>query len=386
MQAWVPTRPPKAAHKRGKTGGIRRARPFFVASPVAPLTTRRARSLLKDRASEEFERESVLNRPFYVLNSLFFVAALALVSACQDDLRYHGGDDWDYSEPSGPVSVAQREAKALAVHLTVYPGKTEAAPRENGQSPFGAMVGYPSYGTINYCSVAHLKTRKVALAAHCLRSYAAATDFYFIFFDRAGKKRITQGKKILYKGDPSKDDIAIVQTDDRADAWDTLNGFVEDTSPHTRENLGDTILAVTLWAFDPEYVAGERSMSFRPRHCSLFRPYPKSVYVADDGTELHIDVASNYPRENTMFMDDCSGETISGNSGALITAKGDLRKLYGVFNGTSGTKDGWRTYYKELRYTGSDGVLKIITNAGSQTVFEYGTPFENITGKGTGAF
>ena len=106
-----------------------------------------------------------------------------------------------------------------------------------------------------------------------------------------------------------------------------------DTRPQSDEVLGTTKTGVTVYAFDPETVNGERAMSFRTRTGELFRPYPMAEYYRSGTSQGYIAFSTKHPKSSSLFVDDCLPQTKSGNSGALITETGNLKKIHGVYDG-----------------------------------------------------
>ncbi len=310
---------------------------------------------------------------------VFFL--IFVTNGCQENGWEHERvrpDAPDLSDPSGPVATSQREAKAMSYLLTKYPQTIETAPTVNGKSPFGVLISFAKLGEIAYCSVSHLTRRKVALASHCIKSDAKAVDLYFLFFDHNGKKLVTRGEKILHRGKPETADIALVLVDGRADSWDCVNGTIEDTAADRIKPLGESSHSVSIWGFDHGHKGSIRMMSFRERTCRLFRPVPMVKETTKAGAHDSWDFTKIYDTRVTFFMDSCSADTISGNSGALVTDSNDLKKVHGVFVGSYHLGKAWKEDHFRLAYRGSSGMFTELTESKDQILFDRGSSFDYL--------
>lgn len=258
-----------------------------------------------------------------------------LFSGCQitlDQSEYY--DPGPVSDPIGKLNDSQREKAALAVIVPIYPNDTDERPVSNGKSPFGVLIGFGKPGFMSYCSVSHVLKGVVLTATHCITAGSVAGDYYFLYFNKAGQKKITRGTSFQFSGNADQGDVTLIRVDNRSAEWDTLDYTMEDTSTERDLEIGQVSHPVTLWSFDPSQRGTDRLMSFRPRKCILGRTAPHITIGYNDGTEGKKEYKDKYNSRYWQFFDECDSPTIQGNSGGLISERDNYSRVHGVLHGT----------------------------------------------------
>ena len=304
---------------------------------------------------------------------------MPLFSGCQITLEqseYH--DPGPVSDPIGKLNDTEREKAAFKVIVSTYPNTWDARPESNGKSPFGVLVGFGKLGYMSYCSVSHILQGVVLTAAHCIASGSSASDYWFLYFNNAGQKKITRGKSFRFYGNADQGDVTLINVDTRSSEWDTLNYTMEDTSGERDEEVGTTSHPVTVWSFDPSQRGNDRLMSFRPRQCVLGRNAPYINVTFTDKTEQKQEYKDKYASRYWQFFDQCDATTIQGNSGGLISERGDASRVHGVIHGTVLLSPKSNALIDKLEVKMPSGTLRRLTIGSENELFHLAAPLDYI--------
>jgi hypothetical protein len=290
------------------------------------------------------------------------ILCLLLLTGCGD------GDQGvlRHSPTVDVVPVADRRAYADAFPLLDYRTGAETPPVADGthRAPFGVMIDFYSREQLVLCTASHFSKGRALVNAHCLEKDTHPDDFYLVFYDPTGAHAYAAVDSFGYIGDAQGDDVAVLNLTAEDDArWDVLDATLVDTDGQVGRPLGTGNFPVTVWTFDPlnshprlarEY-SGRQGAVFRPKQCTGFRTQPVIDMITLAGQALPYPPTPVDPKKH-LLLDQCSSPPIPGNSGSLITPRGDISHALGAFHWIVTLRDSTVIrQYQRFDYTGSTG-------------------------------
>lgn len=218
---------------------------------------------------------------------------------------------------------------------------------EAGITPFGALVAWEPSGRVGLCSVTHISPGVVLTAAHCIKTELGAQQHFVLFYGKDALRHQIALTSFRFIGTGTMDVAIATISGEDAKLWDAAGSELKSFDERELANAFKD-QSVTLWSYTPltnypdlmRRYPDSAGMVFSPNRCRASRVMPKIEVMTEDPTtqkatkvgEVHLVGSGKIDEKTNIFLDDCSGRIVTGNSGSLITSASAFSKKVGVLH------------------------------------------------------